>query len=57
MFGTPWKRQPCRELGENHASFDSLYEQANDTGSEKVDPIMRSRGAQRSGGRVWHDGA
>ena len=45
MVGTPWKRQPCRKLRENHASFDSLNEQANDTRTENVDPILRSRGA------------
>jgi hypothetical protein len=49
MFITPWKRQPCRELRENHACLDSLDEKANDTGTEKV-------GASFSGGaRGCHD--
>jgi hypothetical protein len=58
MFGTPWKRQPCRELGEDHAGFDSLNEQANlnDTRTENVGLTLRSRGtSQRDGGRVRHD--
>ena len=44
MFGTPWKRQPCRELGENHAGFNSLNEKANDTRTENAGLTLRSRG-------------
>lgn len=36
MFITPWKRQPCRKLRENHARLDSLDEKANDTRTEQV---------------------
>lgn len=31
-----WRRQPCRELRENHTSLDSLDKKANDTRSENV---------------------
>jgi hypothetical protein len=56
MFGTSSKRQPCRELGENHAGFDSLNEQASDTRTENDGLTLRSRGdPQRGGGWVRHN--
>ncbi|KAF8272716.1 hypothetical protein EI94DRAFT_1697267 [Lactarius quietus] len=52
MLGTPWEGQPCRELRENHASFDSLNEKADDARTENVGATF-SGGAR---GRVSHDG-
>ena len=36
MFRAARKRQPCCELGEKQAGFDSLNEKANDTRTKNV---------------------
>lgn len=51
MFGTSWKRQPCRELRENNAGLDALNQKANDTRTEDIGLTLRSRGVPQRGGR------